>query len=173
MGIFLHFFLLFLKASLISIFPGSGKTLVINRILEEKKDQFNTVSINCASLVEPSAVYGEIRGKLLGWPPNKRDDVITLQNAISSAAGEKKVLIVLDEIDFLSTHNKKHVLNIFRLPEVALGTCIITISNKSGQPYLQGQGLKVVPEFLFFPPYQNRGVRYILIIYSNFASELK
>ena len=104
----------------------------MNNILESKQDAFNIAFINCATLGEPGTVYGEVRGKLLGSPPNKKDDFIALQNAIRSA--DKKALIVLDESDNLS---RKLLLNMFSLPE--LGACIIGVSNKPDQTYLHNR----------------------------------
>ena len=71
------------------VFPGSGKSLVINAILESKQDQYKTILINCYHVSTPHSIFAEIAAKL-GLSLNKEHEL----NAADFQSASKKILLV-------------------------------------------------------------------------------
>lgn len=100
----------------VSGMPGSGKTETVSRVLKKLKGQYDLFScfLNCSMFKKKSilvALCKELR--------TKRDYLL-------KELKKKKSLLVLDEIDFVST--KKEMYALFDLVQNA-SLCIVSIAN--------------------------------------------
>ena len=84
------------------VFPGSGKSLVIDAILESKQDQYKTILINCCRVSTPHSIFAEIAAKL-GLSLNKENEL----NAADLQSASKKTLLV-QSCKILTFHTKQN-----------------------------------------------------------------
>lgn len=149
--------------------PGTGKSATISQFMTNfhktmspsDVESIKVVSVNCVSLPKPEAVYAQILldlGQQGSTLMHIRDHLEVLDSR-----GEE-VLLVLDEVDYLTSNNSKVMYSLFEL-----GTSdnikIIGIANAlnltdSVLPHLRKSGIE--PSVLRFKPYTPSEITQIL-----------
>ena len=102
--------------------PGTGKTATLLKIINEIETKLKIVFINCTSITSAGAIYKKICNELdlkIGGGSEK-DCLATLERYFVSTKRKVTLLIVLDEIDQLSSMTKKHniLYSIFEWPSL-------------------------------------------------------
>lgn len=82
--------------------PGTGKSLTVSKIV---RDGYKHIWVNCANLKKPKDLYARV-AKSLDIDLGSDDDVCErIRNYIGKSENER-VVIVLDEVDFLTTKDQ-------------------------------------------------------------------
>ncbi|OQS55709.1 orc1 [Ecytonucleospora hepatopenaei] len=121
----------------ISGVPGSGKTFtvstVINKIIENKKENFVTSFVNCTVLSQKGQIYREILKTFLEKCKINIYNSCLQELRRHLLEGKCSHLVVLDEIDFLMNKNEKVLYNLFDLVQMEGNIMIILLSNTLGK----------------------------------------
>ncbi|CAG0896228.1 unnamed protein product [Darwinula stevensoni] len=100
--------------------PGTGKTASINHILENFKDDLpahKAILINCMAVKNVSSVYFHIAKGLDGAFPcqkGEKETITWIENKITCS--RNPILLVLDEVDQLSSRRQEILYRIFQWP---------------------------------------------------------
>ena len=94
--------------------PGTGKTACLNYVLRETQENhgFETVFINCMSLKATQDVFDKV-SEQLGIKETVKVSKAALEKVI---CGTRNILVVLDEIDQLSSKCQEVLYSIFEWP---------------------------------------------------------
>ena len=94
--------------------PGTGKTACLNHVLRETQENhgFETVFINCMSLKATQDVFDKV-SEQLGIKETVKVSKAALEKVI---CGTRNILVVLDEIDQLSSKCQEVLYSIFEWP---------------------------------------------------------
>ncbi|XP_064646517.1 cell division control protein 6 homolog [Lineus longissimus] len=139
--------------------PGTGKTAVLSKLIEQQEDKVKTIFINCMSVRNSQDIYSKILcdlcGKEVSGKTVKQLSALLTRKLTSSGP---MVTLVLDEMDQLDSKNQEILYSIFEwsaLPKSRL--VLIGIANSLDLtdrilPRLQSRpGFK--PTLLNFTPY--------------------
>lgn len=139
--------------------PGTGKTVSLHSLFTRNlvTDNFTTVYINCSMIKSANRVYNQITEILkLGCSTVQRECISAIERYLKTK--HKSVLLVLDEIDQLSSKNQSILYKIFEWPTIPKSKIIVIgIANSLDLtdrllPMLK-TNLSLQPELLNFPPY--------------------
>ncbi|KAF8369866.1 hypothetical protein HHK36_032107 [Tetracentron sinense] len=117
--------------------PGTGKSLSIEKVKQllvgwAQEAGFQTpniLAINCTSLTKTCEIFGKILDK---YEPRKKISVSSpplqhLQNLFSQkqSPGEKMMLIIVDELDYLITKDRSVLHDLFMLTTYPFSRCLL------------------------------------------------
>lgn len=139
--------------------PGTGKTVSLHSIFASDlvAKNFTVVYVNCSMIKSANRVYGKIAEILDLGPGTQRECISAIEKYLKSKR-HKSVLMVLDEIDQLSTKNQSILYQIFEWPTIPKSkVVVIGIANSLDLtdrllPMLKTK-VSLQPELLNFPPY--------------------
>lgn len=138
--------------------PGTGKTVSLHSIFASDlvAKNFTVVYVNCSMIKSANLVYGKIAEILNLGHGTQRECISAIEKYLKSK--HKSVLMVLDEIDQLSTRNQSILYQIFEWPTIPKSkVVVIGIANSLDLtdrllPMLKTK-VSLQPELLNFPPY--------------------
>ncbi|KAK4271151.1 hypothetical protein QN277_019887 [Acacia crassicarpa] len=120
--------------------PGTGKSLSMEKVKKLLVDwakqagflQLDVLSVNCTSLANTSDIFSKMLG--LNQPQGKKTEASSLQQLQSlysqKSSGQKMILMVVDELDYLITKDRAVLHDLFTLTTFPFSRCIlIGISN--------------------------------------------
>jgi len=148
--------------------PGTGKTVCLNKVLKNLKEEdltFQEVWINCMSLSQSSNIYQKIATHISGESLTYRESEQFLEKVIQSKG--PKIVLILDEIDQLESKNQEILYKIFEWPSLPNSRLVLVgIANALDLtdrilPRLQSR-TKCHPELVHFPPYNKDQIIEIL-----------
>ncbi|KAF6776188.1 hypothetical protein AHF37_04423 [Paragonimus kellicotti] len=144
--------------------PGTGKTaVVLNEVsyLQSTKPSCKVISINCMHLGSASELFGQMFRSLSPCTHGKENrgnvSATTVEAALNRFPDTSACLLILDEVDQLSSKSQDVLYRIFDWPStLSCRVIIIGIANALDLterllPRLQGKAHQ--PEHLAFPPY--------------------
>lgn len=140
--------------------PGTGKTACLSLLLRalEFAQRLQRVYINCTSIASVGAVYKKLCAELQLKPAGRteRDHLEAIQRHLRKA--KRMLLLVLDEIDQLSTTRQEVLYTIFEWP--ALPGARILLVGIANSLDLTDRALmrlnarcELKPRLMHFPPY--------------------
>ena len=145
--------------------PGTGKSATVaqctSRHTSTQGAELRVVNINCVSLQKPDQVYENILTEL----DCRGTKLAQLKDCLERLDSKgQQVLLILDEVDYLSSGNLKVIYSLFELG-ASLQVKIIAIANAlnltdSLLPHLRATGL--TPLVLRFAPYTPAEITSIL-----------
>lgn len=158
--------------------PGTGKTLVVSRIVSDlakpvpsegmsdaDADDVHRVWVNCANLSRPKELFAHIAEELR--LPLPRGPTGALEAVRSFAATDGgKVVVVLDELDFLTSRDQSVLYAAFELSKLPDSRVVLVgIANALDLPtrllpWLRAGGC--LPETLSFAPYSSSALAAIV-----------
>lgn len=145
--------------------PGTGKTAtataVIEKMLKEKKNKFTFVNINCFASLISASLCRQILEKL-GQKPTRQPST-QLDSVFLEA--KQPIIILLDEIDNLSSRKDALLYKAFGWPSFNKGNVIlIGIANSIDltQRFLPKLEVNVAPKTIAFVPYNRQQLKLIL-----------
>lgn len=117
--------------------PGTGKTAIVNHVLDQKQaddSRITIVNINCMHLSSPNSIHLQILTQL-GITSTLKNSLSHLTQTVIQDSPIKKnsrvYLVVLDEIDHLVTNNANLLCSLFELcKQKNSRICIIGIANQ-------------------------------------------
>lgn len=126
--------------------PGTGKTLVVHRLVSEMKTQ--SVWVNCANLSKPRDLFSRIADAL------GLDNAESLEDFCGSEGA--RVVVVLDEADFLTTRDRHVLYGAFELARGNSRLALVVIANALDLPtrllpWLRAR--RCMPRVHVFAPY--------------------
>ncbi|XP_050431816.1 cell division control protein 6 homolog [Adelges cooleyi] len=139
--------------------PGTGKTVSLHSLFNSDvvTKNFNIVYVNCGMIKSANRVYIKIAELLkLAGSTAQRECKVAIEKYLKSK--HKSVLLVLDEIDQLSTKNQTILYQIFEWPTITNSNIVVIgIANSLDLtdrllPMLKSK-ISLQPELLNFPPY--------------------
>lgn len=147
--------------------PGTGKTACLQLFIDSYKaqDSFTSIFINCMTMRQSKSMYDQICEDL-GCPIGSsiKDATQLIEKKLTSKG--KSVVMVLDEMDQLSTKNQEVLYTIFEWPRLTNSRLIlIGVANALDLtdrllPRLHACGSK--PQLLHFMPYSQNQIQEIL-----------
>ncbi|CAG0879291.1 unnamed protein product [Cyprideis torosa] len=150
--------------------PGTGKTLCLTRILENKKSlpKHIQVNVNCMTCSTPATIYKKILQQLgLPVPTSEKECRDATQTALSGRG--EMILLVLDEIDQLSTRSQEVLYTLFEWPSQPKSKLLLVgIANALDLtdrilPRLQAlRKANYKPSLLHFAPYDKKQISAIV-----------
>lgn len=148
--------------------PGTGKTAVVNHVLNKMKIEhkdLKTAFINCMMLKDSNAVFRQLHEQLVGVPIKAKDSMKAMEKLFMSCL--EPILLVLDEIDQLDNKHHHILYQIFEWPAIENSKLIlIGIANALDLtdrvlPRLQASTV-CRPVLMNFPPYSSTQISDIL-----------
>lgn len=159
--------------------PGTGKTLVVSRIVNEIASPFpssadtdtgdkNTVHrvwVNCANLSRPKELFAHIAAELHLDIPRGPTAALEAVRVFAATEGGK-VIVVLDELDFLTSRDQTVLYAAFELSKNPSSRIVLVgIANALDLPtrllpWLRAGGC--LPETLSFAPYDSSALASIV-----------
>ncbi|XP_050542271.1 cell division control protein 6 homolog [Daktulosphaira vitifoliae] len=138
--------------------PGTGKTVSLKSLFESEViiKNLNIVYVNCGMIKSASQVYAKIAEILKLGCTVQRNCIIAIEKYLKTK--HKSVLLVLDEVDQLSTKNQSILYQIFEWPSIHNSNLVVIgIANSLDLtdrllPMLKSK-ISLQPELLNFPPY--------------------
>ncbi|RUS77815.1 hypothetical protein EGW08_014432, partial [Elysia chlorotica] len=97
--------------------PGTGKTAVIQHVVENLKSKFcglKCAFINCMTLKDSNTVFCHIHEQLKGSPVKGKDAMKAMERLVTTS--KSSILLVLDEIDQLDSKHQDILYRIFEWP---------------------------------------------------------
>ncbi|KAH8239748.1 hypothetical protein KR032_007492 [Drosophila birchii] len=145
--------------------PGTGKTACLSLLLRDPafSKRLQRVYINCTSIASVGAVYKKLCAELQLKPNGRteRDHLEAIQRHLRSA--KRMLLLVLDEIDQLSTSRQAVLYTIFEWP--ALPGARILLVGIANSLDLTDRTLtrlnarcELKPKLMHFPPYSKQQI---------------
>ena len=140
--------------------PGTGKTLTVTRVVQQLP--VRKIWVNCANLAKPKDVFTRVADSL-GLPES--NDAHEAIRKFSASTGEK-VVVVLDEVDFLTTRDQTVLYAAFEWARpqnarvVVVGVANALDLPSKLLPWLRASGC--VPEVHTFAPYGTSALTAIL-----------
>ncbi|KAH8322187.1 hypothetical protein KR059_007179 [Drosophila kikkawai] len=145
--------------------PGTGKTACLSLLLRDPafSKRLQRVYINCTSIASVGAVYKKLCAELQLKPNGRteRDHLEAIQRHLRSA--KRMLLLVLDEIDQLSTSRQAVLYTIFEWP--ALPGARILLVGIANSLDLTDRALmrlnarcELKPRLMHFPPYSKQQI---------------
>lgn len=162
--------------------PGTGKTLTVSAVVkrlrlpsepqdstvldieQEEGSRPQTIWINCAHLGQPRNMYSAVASGLglSSWSTANAQDVI---RAFASTPGPR-VVIVLDEVDFLSSRDQLVLYAAFEWPHIDSSRLnVVGIANSIDLPVRLLPWLRAnscMPDILPFAPYDSSALHKIV-----------
>lgn len=144
--------------------PGTGKTASLSKIMLEPefKSAFKVVYVNCTGIKSAGAIYAKIVTDLgLDLLKTEKGNRATIQKHLASK--HKMILLVLDEIDQLSSRKQSVLYTIFEWPsEPGAKLVLIGIANALDLtdrilPRLQAR-CELKPKLMHFAPYSKQQI---------------
>lgn len=138
--------------------PGTGKTVSLHSLFVTHivTKNFTVVYVNCSMMKSANRVYAKIAEILkLGYSV-QRECILAIENYLKTK--HQSILLVLDEIDQLSSKNQSVLYKIFEWPTIPRSKIVIIgIANSLDLtdrllPMLK-TNVSLQPELLNFPPY--------------------
>lgn len=138
--------------------PGTGKTVSLHSLFASDlvTENFTKVYVNCSMIKSANCVYVKIAELLDLGCSAQRECILAIEQYLRTK--HKSILLVLDEIDQLSTKNQSILYKIFEWPTVPRSKLVVVgIANSLDLtdrllPMLNTK-LSLQPELLNFPPY--------------------
>lgn len=138
--------------------PGTGKTVSLQSLFASNlvTDNFTTVYVNCSMIKSANRVYAKIAETLKIGSGTQRECISTIEQYLKTK--HKSILMVLDEIDQLSSKNQSILYQIFEWPIIPQSNMVVIgIANSLDLtdrllPMLKTK-VSLQPELLNFPPY--------------------
>lgn len=99
--------------------PGTGKTATLSSVIKDCKlgRSVKIVYINCTEVKNANAIYGNIIDELeIEHPKNAQKRKSTIEEFLTET--KKMLILVLDEIDQLSSKNQTVLYTIFEWPKL-------------------------------------------------------
>ncbi|KAH8257349.1 hypothetical protein KR038_007472 [Drosophila bunnanda] len=145
--------------------PGTGKTACLSLLLRDPafSKRLQRVYINCTSIASVGAVYKKLCAELQLKPNGRteRDHLEAIQRHLRNA--KRMLLLVLDEIDQLSTSRQAVLYTIFEWP--ALPGARILLVGIANSLDLTDRALmrlnarcELKPRLMHFPPYSKQQI---------------
>lgn len=138
--------------------PGTGKTVSLHSLFTSDlvTDNFTIVYVNCSMIKSANRVYAKIAEMLKIGSGTQRECISTIEQYLKTK--HKSILMVLDEIDQLSSKNQSILYQIFEWPIIPHSNMVVIgIANSLDLtdrllPMLKTK-VSLQPELLNFPPY--------------------
>lgn len=138
--------------------PGTGKTVSLHSIFVNDivTKNFTLVYVNCSMIKSPNRVYAKIAEILKINCSTQRECILAIEHYLKT--NHKSILLVLDEIDQLSSKNQSILYKIFEWPSIPKSKMVVIgIANSLDLtdrllPLLKTK-VSLQPELLNFPPY--------------------
>lgn len=138
--------------------PGTGKTVSLHSLFASDlvTENFTKVYVNCSMIKSANCVYVKIAELLDLGCSVQRECILAIEQYLKTK--HKSILLVLDEIDQLSTKNQSILYKIFEWPILPRSKLIVIgIANSLDLtdrllPMLKTK-VSLEPELLNFPPY--------------------
>lgn len=138
--------------------PGTGKTVSLHSLFASDLviDNFTLVYVNCSMIKSANRVYAKIAEMLKIGSGTQRECISTIEQYLKTK--HKSILMVLDEIDQLSSKNQSILYQIFEWPIIPQSNIVVIgIANSLDLtdrllPMLKTK-VSLQPELLNFPPY--------------------
>ncbi|XP_060863283.1 cell division control protein 6 homolog [Metopolophium dirhodum] len=138
--------------------PGTGKTVSLHSLFASDlvTDNFTLVYVNCSMIKSANRVYAKIAEMLKIGSGTQRECILTIEQYLKTK--HKSILMVLDEIDQLSSKNQSILYQIFEWPIIPQSNIVVIgIANSLDLtdrllPMLKTK-VSLQPELLNFPPY--------------------
>lgn len=138
--------------------PGTGKTVTLHSLFVSNlvTKNFILVYINCSMIKSAHCVYAKIAKILKLCSSVQRECIVAIEQYLKTT--HKSILLVLDEIDQLSSKNQSILYKIFEWPTIPQSKLIVIgIANSLDLtdrllPMLKTK-VSLQPELLNFPPY--------------------
>lgn len=138
--------------------PGTGKTVTLHSLFVSNlvTMNFTLVYINCSMIKSAKCVYAKITEILQLCSNVQRECIIAIEQYLKTK--HKSILLVLDEIDQLSSKNQSILYKIFEWPTIPRSKMVVIgIANSLDLtdrllPMLKTK-VSLQPELLNFPPY--------------------
>lgn len=139
--------------------PGTGKTVSLHSLFASDlvTDNFTIVYVNCSMIKSANRVYAKIAETLKIGSGTQRECLSTIEQYLKTTK-HKSILMVLDEIDQLSSKNQSILYQIFEWPIIPHSNMVVIgIANSLDLtdrllPMLKSK-VSLQPELLNFPPY--------------------
>ncbi|CAO3564655.1 unnamed protein product [Mortierella alpina] len=156
--------------------PGTGKTALLNEILqdmepelEEAKHKIKIVVINCMTIKDPRLVYSKLLEEMGTAVESKDKDwlIKTLESMVLKSTKKIMYVVVLDEIDQLLTKDQDVLYKLFEWSSMERSKLtLIGIANALDMtdrflPRLKAKNCE--PQLLNFNPYQVAEIRSIIL----------
>ncbi|MFH4975625.1 hypothetical protein AB6A40_002334 [Gnathostoma spinigerum] len=146
--------------------PGTGKTASVKLVLEkvQKQHRLYYVYINCVQIRNQRNLHSSISSRLLqlsSSSPKKANVILDLIFQSSTLP----IVIVLDEIDHLSTRSQELLYKTFQWPAVHKNVLLIGIANSLDmtERVLPKLKLTLSPVVIAYPPYSKDDLIEILM----------
>lgn len=138
--------------------PGTGKTVSLHSIFASDlvTKNFTVVYVNCSMIKSANLVYAKIAEILKLGSGVQRECMLAIEKYLKNK--HKSILMVLDEIDQLSTTNQSILYQIFEWPTIPQSKIVVIgIANSLDLtdrllPMLKTK-VSLQPQLLNFPPY--------------------
>lgn len=138
--------------------PGTGKTVSLHSLFASDlvTKNFNVVYVNCSMIKSANRVYAKIAEILNLSCGVQRECILAIEQYLKTK--HKSILLVLDEIDQLSSKNQSILYQIFEWPTIPKSKMVVIgIANSLDLtdrllPMLKTK-ISLQPELLNFPPY--------------------
>ncbi|XP_025423700.1 cell division control protein 6 homolog isoform X1 [Sipha flava] len=138
--------------------PGTGKTVSLHSLFVSDLviNNFNVVYVNCSMIKSANCVYAKIAEILKLGCRVQRECILTIEQYLKTK--HKSILLVLDEIDQLSSKNQSILYKLFEWPTIPQSKLIVIgIANSLDLtdrllPMLKTK-ISLQPLLLNFPPY--------------------
>jgi len=138
--------------------PGTGKTVTLHSLFVSNLviKNFTLVYVNCSMIKSAKCVYAKIAEILQFCSNVQRECIVAIEQYLKTK--HKSILLVLDEIDQLSSKNQSILYKIFEWPTIPQSKIVVIgIANSLDLtdrllPMLKTK-ISLQPELLNFPPY--------------------
>ncbi|KAH8862037.1 Cell division control protein 6 like [Schistosoma japonicum] len=160
--------------------PGTGKTAVILSVVQyfKKLGECDASVINCMQLSSYGDIYGRISivlGAKKGKENNSLTDANSLEYFLNKYSQKRTIILVLDEVDQLSTRSQEMLYRIFEWPsKLACHIIVIGVANSLDLPERLLPRLKSKdyrPVHIVFPPYSQSELAEIVKVHlSKFSN---
>lgn len=149
--------------------PGTGKTVSLHSIFDSNivTKHFKIVYVNCSMIKSANHVYAKIAEILNLGCSVQKECILAIEQYLKTK--HKSILLVLDEIDQLSSKNQSILYKIFEWPTVPQSKIVVIgIANSLDLtdrllPMLKTK-ISLQPELLNFPPYTKKELTDIITL---------
>ncbi|CAH8841224.1 unnamed protein product [Trichobilharzia szidati] len=142
--------------------PGTGKTAVVLHVVQNfnKAGGCDTAVVNCMQLTSCTDIYSRIAAILKGYGDKENysvTDAASLECYLNKYSQKRTVILILDEVDQLSTRGQELLYRIFEWPsKLSCHIIIIGVANSLDLPERLLPKLKsktYKPVHIVFKPY--------------------